>query len=47
VFLLDAFLEVWNGLCCNLDGVEEEDKDGVVWSYGEGIQHVFNKGRDK
>jgi hypothetical protein len=28
-------------------GVEEEDKDGAVWSYGEGIQHVFSKGGDK
>ncbi len=28
-------------------GVEEENKDGAVWSYGEGIQHVFNKGGDK
>jgi len=34
---LDAFLVVWNGLCHNLDGVEKEDKDGAVWSYGEGF----------
>jgi len=47
VFLFDAFLVVWTSLCRSLDGVEEEDKDGVVWNYGEGIQHVFNKGRDK
>jgi hypothetical protein len=26
-------------------GVEKEDKDGVVWSYGEGIQHIFSKKR--
>ncbi len=43
----------WCGVVCvatlmeESQGVEEEDKDEVVWNYGEGIQHVFNKGGDK